>query len=312
MSRHSRNNTANSVFTYAEKRKLDNQYGVKKSRIGQDSQRNFDQCHLCLNVAVHPVSCLKGHIFCRDCIMSNMLNQKNEISIQLKAQEKEKVNAEMNEYLKKRRQEEKNAATFEKESLELGGLEKVKKHQKDFNIRSKYNEEDYEKLEDEKVIAGIKEKKGPAGDNPELKKQLLVSSFWMAESSGAGGDKPGTGTEIKDLEPKEKEAKKKMICPGDNKHDIKLKDMFNITLKGGKYACYATDKELKYQKTIGLRTCGHLMMKDFFENHIRSSAVCLCGCKFSPLDVIDVVPANSAFCEHNAVEAKVYEPSFAV
>ena len=83
MSRHSRNNTANSVFTYAEKKMLDKDYGVKKSRIGQDSQRSFEQCHLCLYNVSDPVSCLKGHIFCKDCIMNNMLEQKKTISSNL-------------------------------------------------------------------------------------------------------------------------------------------------------------------------------------------------------------------------------------
>lgn len=79
MSRHSKNNTAHSVFTYAEKQMLKNEYGTSKIRLGQDSQRNFEQCHLCLQEVENPVTCEKGHIFCRDCIMENMLSQKKSI-----------------------------------------------------------------------------------------------------------------------------------------------------------------------------------------------------------------------------------------
>jgi nitric oxide synthase-interacting protein len=82
MSRHSKNNTANSVFTYAEKKMLVKEYGVKTARIGQDSQKVFEQCVLCLSTVKEPVSCLKGHVFCRECIMSNMLLQKKSIAAQ--------------------------------------------------------------------------------------------------------------------------------------------------------------------------------------------------------------------------------------
>ena len=79
MSRHSKNNTAHSVFTYAEKKMLAKDYGTAKTRIGQDSQRKFEQCHLCLQTAVDPVTCEEGHIFCRKCIMENLLAQKKAI-----------------------------------------------------------------------------------------------------------------------------------------------------------------------------------------------------------------------------------------
>lgn len=83
MSRHSKNNTAHSVFTYAEKQMLKNEYGTNKIRLGQDSQRNFEQCHLCLHEVKNPVTCEKGHIFCRDCIMENMLTQKKAIKLSM-------------------------------------------------------------------------------------------------------------------------------------------------------------------------------------------------------------------------------------
>lgn len=41
MSRHSKNNTSSSVFTYAEKQKLKGVYGTKNERISQDSIKKF-------------------------------------------------------------------------------------------------------------------------------------------------------------------------------------------------------------------------------------------------------------------------------
>jgi hypothetical protein len=41
MSKHSKNNTSSTVFTYAERQKLKNIYGTINTRIGQDSVKKF-------------------------------------------------------------------------------------------------------------------------------------------------------------------------------------------------------------------------------------------------------------------------------
>ncbi len=53
MSRHAKNNTASSYFTYHERQKL--KYGTQKQRIGKDSLTNFDWCNLSLATAKNPV-----------------------------------------------------------------------------------------------------------------------------------------------------------------------------------------------------------------------------------------------------------------
>lgn len=308
MARHSRNNTANSVFTYAEKRMLDKDYGVRKARIGQDSQRDFGQCHLCLKVVSEPVACLKGHIFCRDCIMNNMLEQKKAIKQAQTQFQAERDREALRECLKKRRLEDQQAAQFEKEAFELGGLGKVKAHQRDFLIRSTFDEADYEKLEKEQVIARITNKQTLGFDNHEMKRELIQTSFWMAESSKERLQLlEETKKAIEDKKPKEH-----MICPADNEHAIKLKDFVPLKFEGKDFVCFASKKQLKFQKMVGLRTCGHVYIAEFFDKCAKTAGVCLCGKKFLDGDVIPIQPALSAFCEHNEVEAKVYEPSFAV
>jgi nitric oxide synthase-interacting protein len=308
MARHSRNNTANSVFTYAEKRMLDKDYGVRKARIGQDSQRDFGQCHLCLNIVVDPVTCLQGHIFCRDCIMNNMLEQKKSIKQTMAQFQAEKDKEELRTYLKKRKIEDQEAAKFEKEAFELDGLQKIKDHQREFKIKSTFDEEDYDNLEKEQIIAKITNKKTLGFDNFEMKKDLIQASFWMAESNKER-------LQLLDDTKKALEAKKpkeNMICPGDNQHTIKLKDFVPLKFDDKTFVCFASKKQLKFQKMVGLRTCGHVYIKEFFDKCAKDVSVCLCGKKFLEGDIIPIQPALSAFCEHNEVEAKIYEPSFAV
>lgn len=308
MARHSRNNTANSVFTYAEKRMLDKDYGVRKARIGQDSQRDFSQCHLCLNIATEPVSCLKGHLFCRDCIMNNMLEQKKNIRQALSQFQADKDKEELRDCLKKRRLEDQHAAQFEKDAFELGGLQKIKAHQKEFLIRSTFDEADYEKLENQQIVAKITNKQTLGFDNHEMKKDLIQASFWMAESNKERLQLlEETKKAIEDKKPKEN-----MICPADNEHIIKLKDFVPLKFEGKNFVCFASKKQLKFQKMVGLRTCGHVYIKEFFEKCAKDVGICLCGKKFLEGDMIPIQPAMSAFCDHNEVEAKIYEPSFAV
>ncbi|KDQ09784.1 hypothetical protein BOTBODRAFT_36775 [Botryobasidium botryosum FD-172 SS1] len=77
MAKHSRNNTASSVFTYAERRIHD--YGTKKQRLGRESMRRFDACSLCLQRARDPVACQHGHLYCKECVYTDLLAQKKEI-----------------------------------------------------------------------------------------------------------------------------------------------------------------------------------------------------------------------------------------
>ncbi|KAJ1951011.1 hypothetical protein EC988_004179, partial [Linderina pennispora] len=77
MVRHSKNNTASGVFTYAERQMVD--YGTKTKRLGSDSKRKFDACYLCLSTARTPMLCPLGHISCKECVLASILEQKQAI-----------------------------------------------------------------------------------------------------------------------------------------------------------------------------------------------------------------------------------------
>jgi nitric oxide synthase-interacting protein len=78
MSRHSKNCTAHSVFTYNEKKKL-KEYGTIQQTLGMDSFKPFHFCSLCLKPADSPTICKEGHLFCRDCIITSLVMQKKYI-----------------------------------------------------------------------------------------------------------------------------------------------------------------------------------------------------------------------------------------
>ncbi|XP_006459905.1 hypothetical protein AGABI2DRAFT_219326 [Agaricus bisporus var. bisporus H97] len=86
MTKHSKNNTASSIFSYAERKKTE--YGTQKQRLGNESMRQFDACTLCLNRARETLACEEGHLFCKECIYTDLLTQKKDIKRQ-----KEKLDA---------------------------------------------------------------------------------------------------------------------------------------------------------------------------------------------------------------------------
>lgn len=102
MSRHSKNNTSTSVFTYRE-RQMIKDYGTQKARIGLDSCKKFDECTLCLLKAQDPYTCQEGHIFCKACIIESMVEQKKDIASKIAQyqqnilQEKKNETQEQNE-----------------------------------------------------------------------------------------------------------------------------------------------------------------------------------------------------------------------
>ena len=111
MSKHSKNNRGSSVFTYMERKMLKqkNLWGDITGRLGQDNQKSFEQCSICLSFAVNPVCCLKGSLFCKQCLLENLLFQKQEIKkLTKKFEEQEKDKLEKKDEENKNKKEDDN------------------------------------------------------------------------------------------------------------------------------------------------------------------------------------------------------------
>ncbi|KAF9485672.1 hypothetical protein BDN70DRAFT_847580 [Pholiota conissans] len=119
MTKHSKNNTASSIFTYAEYKRLD--YGTKKQRLGNESMRVFDACSLCLNRAREPLVCQEGHLFCKECVYTDLLTQKTNIKRQKAKLEALKKEAEEERTRAREAARERVLQDFERGQLGLGG-----------------------------------------------------------------------------------------------------------------------------------------------------------------------------------------------
>lgn len=84
-------NTTRPVFTSHERNLAKSNWAAKSARLNRESFLPFGSCGLCLEIALDPVSCQRGDIFCRECALANILAQKKEI----KRSEKNRRHAEL-------------------------------------------------------------------------------------------------------------------------------------------------------------------------------------------------------------------------
>lgn len=81
MPRHSKNNTSSAQFTYAERTKARRSWGgTATAELGSTAQRPWNSCVLCLAPARRPTVDAAGHLFCRECVLSDLVAQKDEIA----------------------------------------------------------------------------------------------------------------------------------------------------------------------------------------------------------------------------------------
>ena len=114
MTRHAKNCTAGTVYTYHE-RKKDTQksgYGSKAVRLGKDSVKNFDCCSLTLQPCREPVVTPDGFLYDREAILECLLHQKTEAARKMKAFEKQKKKQEAEEVGKVEEKERSKVESF--------------------------------------------------------------------------------------------------------------------------------------------------------------------------------------------------------
>lgn len=178
MTRHSKNSTAGAYFTSAEKSKLD--YGSQKQRLGRDSFRTPDTCYICFKVAVDPVLCLEGHLFCRECILTSIVNQKQKILRQQKEYEEILAKRKTDEVSRQDKEQQRRVAEFE--AVQHGKRFKpdeqsVKKDLPAFWVPSKTPQASFDAGPPKKETAC------PAGDHVITSKKL-VSISWSKNERG--------------------------------------------------------------------------------------------------------------------------------
>ena len=286
MSRHSKNNTASSIFTYGEKQKL-KEYGTLKQRIGQDSQRKFEMCHLCLHKVENPKSCEEGHIFCNDCIVEYLVNEKKRLK-KLVEEYEDKIKAVES---KKGEETQRNKEKFISDNEKI---DKVTKNSK--NMPRGINDP----TEEEEIINKIKSSQ--MNTLMTEKSELIRENFWIPETNRKPEDILG------------ERPSDKILCPASRNHPISYKKIYKAQFcedTEKNFVCYSCKKEMKFQKVLMGRKCGHVFCKVCMEKLCLKEGKCMmCNLPVKKEDVIAITEGFTSFIMHNNVEAERYQPAF--
>ncbi|CAH8637046.1 unnamed protein product [Heterobilharzia americana] len=114
MTRHSKNCTAHTVYTYYE-RKNDAQrsgFGTQEIRLGKDSVKALDCCCLSLQPAKDPVVTSDGFLYDRAVVLEYIVGQKAEIQRKLRLYEKQKARLNAEAKLLRKAEKEEEARRF--------------------------------------------------------------------------------------------------------------------------------------------------------------------------------------------------------
>ncbi|WVW84539.1 hypothetical protein I302_106573 [Kwoniella bestiolae CBS 10118] len=115
---HAKNNTTQSTLSYYERTLLRKDGAAR--RLGRDSFKPLDACYLCLSKVNDPVSCSSGHIYCRECCISDLISQKAGIEAKKREMERWEESERLEREEAKIKARERVVSDFEK-GMSLGG-----------------------------------------------------------------------------------------------------------------------------------------------------------------------------------------------
>lgn len=268
MARHSKNNTANPNFTYHERKKVQD-VGTLKERLGKDSMRKFEECWICLRRAEKPVSTPHGHIFCKECILQNLILQTKKYSQKKKEYEK---------YLKELKKKQRDKVIGDKE-----------KQRKQFvDVLENINDDSATKKED-------------------VKNPLDISSnFWLPSHGKVKKEtiqkkmKPPSKKILCPISKQPLTVKDLItVNPDVLKESNSAKES---------WVCSLSKKSIDHNKAVLIKKTGQIILKSFFEKYIYKKKNAW-DVNVNEGDFIDLKPGGTAFCSHNSVENTLYRES---
>ncbi|KAJ2759473.1 hypothetical protein IWQ56_004728 [Coemansia nantahalensis] len=265
MVRHSKNNTASSVFTYAERKMTE--YGTQRRRLGHDAKRSFDTCYLCLRTARAPIMlCTQGHVSCRECVLAGILEQKQAI-------------ARAEQRLEK--QQQKDAAERQQQQRARDEREIDSHERRQVGLRDK-RPGDGEPHDGKRarLLAGPR----PAGGS----EKKALTSFWipsMAPTAAAAAKAPAPSVQC---------------LAGAEAHPLRLKELVEVrfrTAANGDRLCPSCDRALRNSSKVDvLAPCGHAICHRCVSTFVLGSGACfVCQHKVSAKDVIRIDSEGTGF-----------------
>lgn len=275
MTRHARNCTAGSVYTYHEKKKDSaySGYGSKDMRLGKDSIKEFDCCCLTLQPCRDPVVTPDGYLYDKEAILEYILHKKREIARKLKEFEKQKSKKEKDAEVATSKEAETKLKNFvESES----------------NIVTKKDQ----------PVAGTSAASEDSISNMKNGRNKTLPSFWLPnltpKAKASSAEKPD----------------EKVRCPMSGK-PIKLKDLITVNfkeikdgdtkksliVKDARYVCAVTNDVLGNSVPCAvLRPSGSVVTMECVEKIIKKEMLDpINGAKLREKDIIPLERGATGF-----------------
>eukprot|EP01132_Coremiostelium_polycephalum_P001275 gene1275-1606_t len=316
MSRHSKHSASGAKFSNYERSLLS--YGTKVERLGRDSLKNYDSCSICLNPLISPLSCLKGHLFCKECIYTSLLKQKKEIKIKEKEWELQQSKQKEQDQLKLDLEKENQLLKFEKDNVSI--LSNIVDKDKNSN-----------------TTTTTSTSTTTTDENTVVDKELKLKSFWVPsltpQSKNNLIEKPCPNTMCHEgnhpLKVKQLIQVKFSILSSNNNDSSsrkKINDDQDLPIVNGKeqlqYYCKICTKQFNNSSNLVLlKKCGHEKEKLKNNNNIinnetknnESSGTCyICEKPFDyDTDLIQLYKGGTGFAGRHGSElqAKKYTPT---
>ncbi|KAK0400666.1 hypothetical protein QR680_015380 [Steinernema hermaphroditum] len=305
MTRHGKNCTASSVYSYAERRKdaKASGYGTLRARLGADSVKEFDCCSLTLQPCRDPVVTPNGYIFDKEAVIEYMVQQKKENARKLK------------EWEKQNKLEQEKAAVKSEEANE----EKKRKFTEQEGCLPSANNATERKRkmprEEGTYVAGA----GPSSSKDSFQSVSNMAgenknkngSFWVPALA--------TTAEASKLE----KPQQKVLCPVSGRV-LKLKEFMPVKFtpvdknddgkrvfhKKDRYMCPVTHDILTNTTPCAyLKTSQVVVTMECVEKIIKKDMIDpISGAKLEESDIIELQRGGTGFSATNKVEAKLVRP----
>ena len=285
MSRHSKNATATTHFTYREREAAG--HGTIKRRFGRDSQLSFGVCCLCL-ASTHsrsPLVSPDGFVYCKECIYANLLAQKRTIQENVAAYER---NVEARERVKQDKTLQRERETLWKAMGMADRVEADRREQGDTALLA---------------LQKLQEKVDTTTDD-DKREAMKKTSFWIPDCAPTQEnklDKPDTITrDPMSLEP----MKLKQLMP--------VKFDWHTSASDGKpkVLCAVTKKEISHHYAVLLRPSGQVILANCLKEMVLPTMTCpVTGLKLRKKDIVHLQAGGTGFSAHSTVEAKKYRPT---
>ncbi|KAL9599265.1 MAG: hypothetical protein Q9219_003967 [cf. Caloplaca sp. 3 TL-2023] len=254
---HSKRNTSLAFFTTHERAQLRSTWGSQATRLTRDSFLPFASCNLCLQPARDPCACAsRGDVFCRECVVSNLLAQRTEIQRWEKEEGRRRKEDGEREREKVEEERERSVRDFEKTMMGLeggtvGGGGRGSKRKGETGVTEMNGKDNQEEgrgvkrkfeLDEAEILRNAREERAKARkaiDDEQVSSSPFpttstihtltklqsskptLPSFWLPSLTPSTGTKTGTTSQ-----------KSTPICPAStptSAHPLSLKSLITIT-----------------------------------------------------------------------------------